>query len=64
MESLSALSEFGTWVAVHVFALHVDNDPAAAIAEIVYPSPHAEQSTSPSASHNVPSLPPLIVRVP
>ena len=49
---------------MHVFALHVDKDPAAGVAEIVYPVPHAEQSFLPSSSHNVPPLPPSVVGVP
>ena len=49
---------------MHVLAIHVDNVPAVGVEEIVNPTPHAEQSTLPSASHNVPPLPPCRVGVP
>ena len=64
MEFVVALLLFATWVAAHGLALHVCK-PRSAVADIVYPAPHAEQSTVPSASHNVASLlPPLTVGVP
>ena len=64
MEFVAALLLFATCVALHVFALHLDTDPIPALEEIVYPSSHAEQSTLPASSHNVPPLPPLIAGVP
>jgi len=46
MESGVALLLFKTSVGVHVLALHVCK-PIPAAADIVYPVPHAEQSTLP-----------------
>ena len=43
MESVDALLLFKTSVDVHVLALHVCK-PRPAVADIVYPVPHAEQS--------------------
>ena len=50
-------------VQVHVLAVHVWEEPAAAGLLIVYPALHEEQS-SPATSHNVPPLPPEFVAVP
>ena len=43
MESVDALLLFKTSVGVHVLALHVCK-PRPAVADIVYPVPHAKQS--------------------
>ena len=64
IESAIDLSLFATCVAVQVLALHVCADPAAAVAEIVYPVLQAEQSTCPLVSHNSPSVPVDTVLVP
>ena len=63
IEFAVALSLFVTCVAVHVFTLHVCADPAAAVAEIVYPELHALQSTV-ASSHNVAPDPDDVVGVP
>ena len=64
MEFVDAFLLFKTSVGVHVLALHVCK-PRPAVADIVYPASHAEQSIVPSVSHNVaPLLPPLTVGVP
>ena len=58
-----ALSLFKTYVAVQESTLHVCADPAAAVAESVYPELHALQSTV-ASSHNVAPDPDEIVGVP
>ena len=63
MESVVALLLFATCVAAHVLTLHACK-PRPAVAEMVYPAPHAEQSAVESLSHNVVPLPPPTVDVP
>ena len=58
-----ALSLFRTYVDVQEAALHVCADPDAAVADIVYPTLHALQSTV-DVSHNEAPDPVAIVGVP
>ena len=63
IESGVALLLFKTWVAVHALALQICK-PRPAVAEILYPTSHLEQSFVESVSHNVEAVPPVMVGVP